>query len=70
MDLLDTKKAKNTACCILVDKEEIGSLAQLVPIPYYLKISSLSWRNYKNYDDFIHKLFWKKKIKDIIYPKI
>ena len=24
--LLDTKKVKNTACCILVDKEEIGSV--------------------------------------------
>ena len=26
MALLDTKKVKNTACCILVDKEEIGSV--------------------------------------------
>ena len=26
MALLDTKKANNTACCILVDKEEIGSV--------------------------------------------
>ena len=26
MALLDTKKVKNTACCILIDKEEIGSV--------------------------------------------